>query len=244
MHHAFETFDSAACSAGVVVAPANGFYGGLGDLLATVAMGDWSVVDEISIAVALDSWRPTKGTRLTGERNPGQRYHFTNGKLERRDSFPPRSWDFPAPFGHQDVESLALSEAILIPHHLRTREVRFYLNTRPLADLQDPDTPEPVSADDSGRSSQIFIIEAAVRRNRQERRVSASGRDIYAITAPIVAEAAERLIAERPQIAGVRAIGELFDARAFLRALSPEPLFVHSDGIASEEYRGTTQGHI
>lgn len=152
VHHAFETFDIAARSAGVVVAPANGFYGGLGDILATVAMGDWSVADEISIVAALDSWRPTKGTRLTGERNPGQRYHFTNGKLERRDSFPSRSWEFPAPFGRQSVASLALSEAILIPHHLQTREVRFYLNTRPLADLQDPDTPEPTPADDSGRS--------------------------------------------------------------------------------------------
>lgn len=69
--------------------------------------------------------------------------------------------------------------------------------------------------DDSGRSSQIFIIEAA-----------------------------ERLIAESPQIFGVRAIGELFDARAFLCALSPEPLLVHSDGVASEEHCGTTQGHI
>jgi len=75
------------------------------------------------------------------------------------------------------------------------------------------------------------VVEAVVRRNGQERRVSVRGRDIYAITAPIVAEAAERLIAEMPQIAGVHAIGELFDARAFLRALSPEPLLVHSDGI-------------
>lgn len=239
VHHVFETFDSAARSAGVVVVPANGFYGGLGDLLATVAMGEWSVVDGISIAVALDSWLPTRGTRLTGERNPGQRYHFTNGKLERRDPFPLRSWDFPPPFGHQEVASLALAEAILIPHHLRTREVRLYLNTRSLADLRDPATPEPVPADDSGRSSQIFIVEAAVRRNGQERRVSASGRDIYAITAPIVAEAAERLLAERPPIGGVRAMGELFDAPAFLRALSPDLLLAPSHGTASAAHPGS-----
>jgi len=121
VQHVFESFDNPARSAGVVVAPAVGFYGGLGDLLATVAIGDWPAVDEITIAVALDSWQPTKGTRLTGERNPGQRYHFTHGKLERRDAFPTRSWEFPAPFGLQDVESLALSETILIPHHLQTR---------------------------------------------------------------------------------------------------------------------------
>src|SRR5258706_6052856 len=37
----FERFASAARDAGVVVAPAMGFYGGLGDLLATAAMGEW-----------------------------------------------------------------------------------------------------------------------------------------------------------------------------------------------------------
>jgi uncharacterized protein YbjT (DUF2867 family) len=67
----FERFANAAQNAGVVVAPAMGFYGGLGDLLATAAMGEWDAADEICIAIALDSWKPTRGTRLTGQRNPG-----------------------------------------------------------------------------------------------------------------------------------------------------------------------------
>src|SRR5690242_11412200 len=37
----FDRFTNAAQDAGVVVAPAMGFYGGLGDLLATAAMGEW-----------------------------------------------------------------------------------------------------------------------------------------------------------------------------------------------------------
>jgi short subunit dehydrogenase-like uncharacterized protein len=61
---------------GVVVAPAVGFYGALGDLLATAAMADWSSADEISIATALDSWRPTRGTRLAGARRAGRRVVF------------------------------------------------------------------------------------------------------------------------------------------------------------------------
>jgi short subunit dehydrogenase-like uncharacterized protein len=68
----FERFSRAAKEAGVVIAPAMAFYGGLGDLLATAAMGDWSVADEILIGVALDGWKPTRGTRLTGQRNPGR----------------------------------------------------------------------------------------------------------------------------------------------------------------------------
>ncbi|WP_436763400.1 saccharopine dehydrogenase NADP-binding domain-containing protein [Streptosporangium sp. V21-05] len=47
-----------ARDAGVVVAPSMAFYGGLGDLLASAAMGDWPVADDITIAIALDSWRP------------------------------------------------------------------------------------------------------------------------------------------------------------------------------------------
>src|SRR5882724_12356230 len=49
----FERFANAARDACIVVAPAMAFYGGLSDLLATAAMGDWSAVDEICIAIAL-----------------------------------------------------------------------------------------------------------------------------------------------------------------------------------------------
>jgi len=52
------------------------FYGGLGDPLATEAMERWAAADEICIAVALDSWQPTRGTRLTGQRNAGQHFIF------------------------------------------------------------------------------------------------------------------------------------------------------------------------
>ena len=52
--------------AGIPIVPAVAFYGGLGDLLATAAMGDWPVADHLTIAYALSSWRPTPGTRATG----------------------------------------------------------------------------------------------------------------------------------------------------------------------------------
>src|SRR5215471_11580254 len=69
----FERFSDAACAAGVLIVPSMAFYGGLGDMLATAAMGDWPKADEIRIAVALDSWQPTLGTRLTGQRNTARR---------------------------------------------------------------------------------------------------------------------------------------------------------------------------
>jgi hypothetical protein len=220
----FERFASAARDAGVVVAPAMGFYGGLGDLLATAAVGEWDAVDEICIAIALDSWKPTRGTRLTGQRNPGRHFVFSNNRLERADPSPARKWNFPAPFGEQDVVGLPLSETITIPRHLQTPEIRVYINLVPITDIRDPNTPAPTAADESGRSSQIFVMEAIARRGRVERRAVVRGRDIYAITAPIVVEATHRIVNGLAKRTGVVAAGEAFAAQAFLTSLGPTHL--------------------
>ncbi|NED52816.1 saccharopine dehydrogenase, partial [Micromonospora aurantiaca] len=42
----FARFGDRARAAGAVVVPAMAFFGGLGDLLATAAMGDWTAADE------------------------------------------------------------------------------------------------------------------------------------------------------------------------------------------------------
>jgi len=220
----FERFATAARDAGVVVAPAMAFYGGLGDLLATAVMGEWEAADEICIAVALDSWKPTRGTRLTGQRNPGRRFIFSNNKLERADPPPARKWNFPPPFGEQDVVGLSLAETITISRHLQTPEIRVYMNLAPIADIRDPDTPAPTAADESGRSSQVFVMEAIARRGSAERRAVVRGRDIYAITAPIVVEATHRIANGLAKRTGVVAAGEVFAAQDFLMSLSPSHL--------------------
>jgi hypothetical protein len=218
----FERF--AARDAGVVVIPAMAFYGGLGDLLATAAMGEWDAAEEICIAVALDSWKPTRGTRLTGQRNPGRHFIFSNNRLERADPPPARKWNFPAPFGEQDVVGLSLAETITISRHLQTPEIRAYINLAPITDIRDPATPAPTAADESGRSSQIFVMEAIARRGSVERRAMVRGRDIYAITAPIVVEATHRVVNGLAKRTGVVAAGEAFAAQAFLTSLSPTHL--------------------
>jgi hypothetical protein len=220
----FEQFSRAAKEAGVVIAPAMAFYGGLGDLLATAAMGDWSVANEILIGVALDSWKPTRGTRLTGQRNPGQHFIFSNGRLQRSDPPPPRNWKFPAPFGQQNVVGLSLAETITISRHLRAPQIYAYMNDAPIADIRNPDTPAPAAADESGRSSQNFLMEVIARKGEAERRAVAHGRDIYAVSAPIVVEAAHRAVNGLTRTTGVVAAGEVFDARDFLSSLAPAHL--------------------
>jgi len=220
----FERFDARAREAGIVVVPAMAFYGGLGDLLATTAMGDWAEADEISVAYALDSWRPTLGTRLTGQRNTGPRFVLSKNKLEILADPTRHSWTFPAPFGVQEMTGLCLSEIITISRPLRAPEVHASMNLAPLEDIHDPATPAPIAADESGRSSQIFLVEVRVRKGLDERRAWARGRDVYAITAPIVVEAAQRAVAGFTKRYGVAAAGDAFDAREVLDALCPAHL--------------------
>src|SRR5262249_31898235 len=157
------------------------------DLLATAAMRNWSEADEIQIAVALDSWKPTQGTRLTGQRNTGRRLVFSNNRLALLGDPPPKiEWVLPQPFGKQELIALPLAETVIISRHLRVPEIHAYMNLAPLADLHSPTTPGPTPADERGRSEQVFLMEAKVRRGVEERRAIAAGRDIYSITAPIV----------------------------------------------------------
>ncbi len=233
----FDTFDTPAREAGVVVVPAMGFYGGLSDLLATAAMGDWGFADEIRIGIALDSWRPTAGTRLTGRRNTAPRLVVAEGKLTPlAQPALDTAWDFPPPFGRQDVAEIPFSEIVVIARHLRTSHLRTYLNLAPLRDLRDPATPPPVAADASGRSTQTFLVEVIVRKGRDTRRATARGRDIYAVTAPLVCEAVQRILEGAAANSGAHAPGALFDTRGFLEALSPEPLAFQTN--AEEVDRG------
>lgn len=214
---------ASAAEAGIVVIPAMGFYGGLSDLLATAAMGDWTHADEVRVGIALDSWKPTEGTRITGRRNTARRLVISEGKLRPlADPAPTAVWPFAEPFGAQEMVELPFTETILIGRHLQVSELHSYLNTTPLRDLRDAATPAPVAADASGRSAQTFRVEVEVRQGDAVRRAAASGRDIYAITAPLVVEAIERILNGGAVQGGVFAPGALFDAKNFLAALAPD----------------------
>ena len=217
---AFERFAEPARTAGVMIVPAMGFYGGLGDLLTTAAMGDWETADEVAIGTALDRWQPTLGTRRTGQRNVARRLVVSNGRLEPlADPAPRRSWSFPEPFGAQEVVEIGLSEIVTIFQHLRASEVHAFLSAAPLRDLRDPDTPPPAASDTSGRSPQVFLTEVIVRKGSEERRAVARGRDIYAVSGSLIAAAACRAASGRVSSAGVFAPGEAFDARELLSSL-------------------------
>jgi len=221
-------FSDRAREAGIIILPAMAFFGGLGDLLATAAVGDWPTVDELSIAYGLSSWHPTAGTRAAGQvsraRRGGRRIVYVDGRLEYRDgSAPPGEWTFPQPLGTQPVVTeFTMADAVTIPHHIPVSELRSYMTASAVSDLVDPALEPPIAVDDSGRSSQTFVVEVVARADGETRRLSASGRDIYAISAPLVVEALGRILDGSARAPGVFTAGQIFDADGFLRSLSPD----------------------
>jgi hypothetical protein len=82
----------------------------------------------------------------------------------------------------------------------------------------------PSGIDASGRSAQRFSVQVVARRGGVERQAAASGQDIYAVTGPMVAQAATRILAMNGRRKGSLSAGQLFEAREFLLALSPQAL--------------------
>jgi saccharopine dehydrogenase-like NADP-dependent oxidoreductase len=222
----FTHFTDRARAAGVVIVPAMAFYGGLGDLLTTAAMGDWTAADEAHIAYGLSCWHPTAGTRAAGaisrERRSGRRIRYTKGQLEYcQDASPTLTWPFPDPMGPRAViGEFSMADVVTVPSHLAVPEVRSYMTVEAAKDLSAPDTPTPAAVDERGRSAQTFLVDVVVRSGGTERRAVARGRDIYAVTAPLVVEAVDRILTGRTRTVGVASAGEIFDAPDFLRALS------------------------
>jgi hypothetical protein len=202
--------------------PSLAFYGGMPDLMATAALGEWDSADSIAIMIGLDSWHPTNGTRVTIDRI-GTPKVFTGGELVPKPVSPSRSkWNFGPQLGDHALTEVPFSEMVLIPRHLKTREVRTFLNCGAIGDVMDAKTPTPKAADSTGRSPQRFVMEVEVSRGSESRGAIMRGRDIYAITAPLVCEAVERLLERNLDVSGVRAPGEVFDARSFLPDIDPE----------------------
>jgi short subunit dehydrogenase-like uncharacterized protein len=216
----YRELDAPARAANVAVVPAMAFYGGLADLLVTAALDGGSHADEIDIAIGLDRWWPTAGTRATGVRNTATRLVIRDGALAPLENpAPSGTWFYPSPLGQQSVVQLPFSEVITINHHLHVGELRSYLNSASLEELRDTATPAPTATDEYGRSAQRFVVDVVVRTGTETRRVTATGRDIYAVSAPIVVEGAVRLLDGNHRGPGAAAPGEVFDAAAVLTSL-------------------------
>jgi len=226
----FEAFDAPARAAGVAVIPAAGFYGGLADLLASALVGG-DPVEDIAVVVALDHWWPTQGTRKTGERNQVPRVVIENGQMARMALPAAQSeWTFGPPHGRQKMVELPFSEIITMARHLPMRSLHSHLTLSSLEEIRDAATPAPTPTDARGRSAQRFEMVVRVRDGASEKQATASGHDIYAVSAPLVVEAAARMLAPSFDRSGALSLAQAFDPSDFLRSLHPDHLTVVLDG--------------
>ncbi|MFC7494938.1 MULTISPECIES: saccharopine dehydrogenase family protein [unclassified Nocardioides] len=216
----YRELDGPAREAGVAVVPAMAFYGGVADLLVTATLDGDHRADEVEVAIGLDHWWPTEGTRVTGARNTATRQVIRAGALAAlANPAPTGTWAYPEPFGEQAVVELPFSEVITIHRHLEVGELRSHLNTAALEELRNAATPAPSATDEAGRSEQQFVVDVVVRRGADVRRLRATGRDIYAVSAPIIVEGAARLIDGRRNGSGALAPGQAFAAADVLSSL-------------------------
>jgi len=232
----FADFDAIARAKHLRIVPASGFFGGLAELLVAVALGDWAGADSATIDVLLDNWRPTKGTRATGTRSHHLRVVLRDGEF-----FPVagtatyENWDFGAPHGRVPVAPVPLSEIITIARHGKNSRIDSLMNRSALADLIDTNAKGPQASDERGRSAQRFVMDVRVEKDGEVRRATESGQDIYAVTAPLVVEAALRIIVDRAAVTGgCVTLSQLGNPGDFLAAIADAyPGFVFAEATAN-----------
>ena len=138
-------------------------------------------------------------------------------------------WAFAAPLGDQTMVELPFSETITLAHHLPADSIRSLLNRTALQDVRDATTPTPTAVDDRGHSAQRFELVVQLTQGGVTRTAGARGQDIYAVTAPIVVEAARRLLAPGYQRSGALTLAQAVDPEELLRALHGQSLEVLGD---------------
>jgi hypothetical protein len=207
-----ENYDKPARRMGMTAVPSMGFLGGVADLLASAALGDWQVADSIEISVALNRFKPTHGMRLTLARtHDADRATADDGAIISSEEGAKPALCFGKPVSGNVAVETAFSETALIRHRSKTGNVHSSLT------LSCHDVLE-VAGDDA--SGQRFALDVEVRQGEQVRHASLRGRDIYAVSAILAVAAAERLIQGRPGITGAFTPGELFDAKDILQEIS------------------------
>lgn len=222
----FEKFSDLAKQSKTIIIPAAAFYGGLGDLLSTALADGWSEIEKINIYIGLDSWHPTNGTRLTGQRNHYQRFVLANHELQPLQAGKPIQWDFPKPIETKEMIAVPLTEIITISRHLNVRNINTYISLNAIDDIRNAKTPVPKPSDAKNRSSQQFCMEVVAFRGNRKRTIIAQGRDIYAVTAPLIVEALKRIITGKIKKQGITTIGAIFDAADFLKSLNADDIII------------------
>ncbi len=222
----FDDLSEAALQAGVMVVPGMATFGGLGDLMASLATSGLSQISAVTVAYVVSGWIPTRGSLVTAAQTQGaQRLSFDGGHFSAGVE-PARlcAFDFGQPFGVLDViENYPGVDVATIPQHVPTHEVAVHMALSTLQEFRaiDPDVATRTEA--VARKMSDFTVVVDVRHGKGDKRLVAHGKDIYGFTATILGNAIERL-AKGIEGSGVLSPAQAFDADEFLTALSAQGL--------------------
>jgi hypothetical protein len=167
---------------------------------------------------------PPAGTIAAGvvsrDRRDGGRPIFTEGTLAcTHEPASTVEWEFPTPIGRQPAASeFTVADTVTIACLVKVQEFVSYMPTKAIADLGGG-TVRPSGDANVQPSHQRFVLLATASRGGMVRGCTIRGGDIYAITAPLVAEAAEFAIGSTS--GGIRVAAELGAPGELLRTLLP-----------------------
>ncbi len=247
MRRVFEEFGPRAAEQGIALITAMGFDYVPGDMIAALTAEGLDAVDELSLAYAVSSFGPSRGTALSamGMMSEGD-VEWHNGAFVPADRSVRRpSVDFPPPLGRQRMVRYPAGEHVTVPRHVPVRRVRTSITagtfTPPrmsvAAGLLAPvlqaalGTPlrGPIDAlvgrlpegpSEERRKAARFTVVCDLRAGEVRRRGVISGRDVYGLTARSLAAGALRCAAPGFEGAGALAPAQAFDPRDFLGELA------------------------
>ena len=215
----FDELDGPARTAGVTVVPVMGILGGLGDVMADVAAEGVSDIADATVAYTIEGWIPTKGSQLTSKlQQPSKRLAFENGGFTETDPAQNiESFDFGPGIGPQPVLSqYPGSEMATLPRHVSAQRFAVKMAISTLQQFSSADPQWAAGIDAEARSKTRFTTVVEIKGSGTVKRLSASGNDIYGITAPFILNGLERLEAANR---GVLSPSDAFGGQQLLGAL-------------------------
>jgi short subunit dehydrogenase-like uncharacterized protein len=228
----YDDFGPRADAAGVVALTAFGFDYVPGDLAARIAADGLEPLGEIVVAYSVARMAASAGTRrsIAAVMASGHVAWEGGRRIPSHFGASTRTVEFPS--GAATAVEWSGTEPLTVPRHTRADRVRSYVRapqlaarTAGIAKLAAPlvrlsgSVGRGPSEDRRGRTR--FVVVAEARGAAGRRRVTLAGRDVYGLTALLVARGAAALRSGEVRGAGALAPAEAFDARALLERLEP-----------------------
>jgi short subunit dehydrogenase-like uncharacterized protein len=225
----------------VVVLTSFGFDYVPGDLACRLAAEGLEPLVEAFAAYSVARFAASTGTRTTVGHVMAQPVVVWDGGCLIESRFGATTRTVVFPFGKRTVVQWSGTEPLTVPRHTQTDRVRSYVRaphvaarTARIAQIAAPIVRlsgrigRGRGPSESRRTRARFAVVGEARGPRGRRRVTLTGRDVYGLTASLIAHGAAALRDGDARGVGTLAPAEAFDARTFIARL--EPLIqIHSE---------------